>query len=61
MMTRSEAEAIYDAGKEAVVRVLLAMDARIDALEERIRHLENQLAKNSSRGNKGSVQFSMLL
>ena len=41
-----------DPGKEAVVRVLLAMDARIDALEERIRHLENQLAKNSSNSSK---------
>ena len=52
MMTRPEAEAIYDAGKETVVRVLLAMDGRIDALEERIRHLENQLAKNSNNSSK---------
>ena len=32
MMTQQEAEAIYDAGKENVVRVLLMMDARIRAL-----------------------------
>ena len=32
-MTRQEAEAIYDAGKETVVRVLLDMDRRIHALE----------------------------
>lgn len=52
MMTRPEAEAIYDAGKKAVVRVLLAMDARIDVMQERIRHLENQLAMNSSNSSK---------
>ena len=34
MMTRPEAEAIYDAGKETVVRVLLMMDARIHSLEQ---------------------------
>jgi|AntAceMinimDraft_17_1070374.scaffolds.fasta_scaffold08542_5 transposase len=66
MMTRSEAEAIYDAGKEAVVRVLLEMDARIDALEhqvrslntrldaseQRVRQLQEQLAKNSRNSGK---------
>lgn len=52
MMTRSEAEAIYDAGRETVVRVLLMMDARIDALEERVRSLENQLAKNSRNSGR---------
>jgi len=52
MMTRQEAEAIYDAGKETVVRVLLMMDARIRALEERVQSLENQLAKNSRNSSK---------
>ena len=33
MMTPQEAEAIYDAGKETVVGVLLSTDARIRALE----------------------------
>ncbi|AKJ65476.1 DUF6444 domain-containing protein [Kiritimatiella glycovorans] len=51
-MTRQEAEAIYDAGKETVVRVLLMMDARIRALEERVQSLENQLAKNSRNSSK---------
>jgi hypothetical protein len=32
-MKREEAEAIYDLGKEAVVEILLKMDARITALE----------------------------
>ena len=52
MMTREEAEAIYDAGKETVVHVLLIMDARIHALEERVQTLENQLAKNSRNSGK---------
>ena len=33
---RAEAEAIYDAGREAVVEVLLAMDRRIQQLEARV-------------------------
>lgn len=66
MMTRKEAEAIYDAGKETVVAVLLKMDARIDVLEKqvldltirldisdkRIRELENQIVKNSRNSSK---------
>jgi transposase len=44
---RSEAEAIYDAGREAVVEVLLAMDRRIRQLEARVEKLERQLAKSS--------------
>jgi len=44
---RSEAEAIYDAGREVVVEVLLAMDRRIQQLEARVEKLERQLAKNS--------------
>ena len=46
-MERSEAEAIYDAGREAVVEVLLAMDRRIQQLEARVEKLERQLAKSS--------------
>jgi transposase len=44
---RSEAEAIFDAGREAVVEVLLAMDRRIRQLEARVEKLERQLAKGS--------------
>ena len=39
MLTREDALAIYDAGPETVVRVLLAMDARIDGLEQQVRVL----------------------
>jgi transposase len=46
-MERSEAEAIYDAGREAVVEVLLAMDCRIQQLEARVEKLERELARSS--------------
>ena len=46
-MERVEAEAIYDAGREAVVEVLLAMDRRIQQLEARVEKLERELAKSS--------------
>lgn len=66
MLTRHEALAIYHAGPQTVVRVLLAMDARIhaleqqvleltvrlDASEQRVRLLEDQLAKNSRNSSK---------
>jgi len=66
MMTRQEAEAIYEAGKETVMRVLLMMDerihtlerqvqdlsARLDASEQRVRQLEEQLAKTSRNSSK---------
>ncbi len=66
MMTRQEAEAIYDAGKDTVVRVLLDMDrrirsleaqvqdlsARLGASEHRVRHLEEQVARNSHNSHK---------
>jgi transposase len=44
---RAEAEAIYDAGREAVVEVLLAMDRRIAQLEARVEQLERRLGRNS--------------
>jgi len=44
---RAEAEAVYDAGREAVVEVLLAMDRRIALLEARVEQLERQLRRDS--------------
>ena len=46
-MERAEAEAIFDAGREAVVEVLLAMDRRIRQLEARVEKLERELARSS--------------
>ena len=51
-MERVEAEAIYDAGREAVVEVLLAMDRRIQQLEARVEKLERQLAKDSQNSSR---------
>lgn len=50
-MERAEAEAIYDAGRGAVVEVLLAMNRRIVQLEARVERLERQLARNSGNSS----------
>ena len=66
MMTREQAQAIYHAGEQTVVRVLLEMDACIRALERqvqdltvrlegserRVRELEEQAAKDSHNSSK---------
>lgn len=52
MMTAEEALAIYHSGPETAVRVLLEMDARLDASEKRVRHLEARLAKDSHNSSK---------
>lgn len=55
MLTREEARAIYRAGEEVVVKVLLEMSAKIDALEKRVEELEKivaRLSKNSSNSSK---------
>lgn len=46
-MERSEAEAIYDAGREACVEVLMKLSARIEQLERRVERLEAELRRNS--------------
>ncbi len=43
-MERAEAEAIYDAGREAVIAVLLRMDAQIQALTERVARQDERIA-----------------
>jgi transposase len=49
---RAEAEAIYDAGREAVVEVLLAMDRRIRQLEARVEKLERELSRDSRNSSR---------
>jgi Family of unknown function (DUF6444) len=49
---RSEAEAIYDAGREVVVEVLLRMDRQIQQLTARVDRLERELAKNSRNSSQ---------
>jgi len=47
-MDRQEAEKIYEAGREAVITALLAMDARIKEMEQAIARLTRN-SSNSSR------------
>jgi transposase len=55
-MERAEAEAVYDAGREACVEFLLELTARherqIARLEARIERLEEQLGRNSRNSSK---------
>lgn len=46
-MERAEAEAIYCAGREVVVEVLLRMDRQIQQLTARVERLEAEVRKNS--------------
>jgi len=49
MLTRHEAPAIYHAGPQTVVRVLLAMDARIYAREQQVLELTVRLDASEQR------------
>jgi transposase len=49
---RAEAEAIYDAGREVVVEVLLRMDRQIGQLTARVDRLERELRKNSRNSSQ---------
>jgi transposase len=49
---RREAEAIFDAGREVVVEVLLRMDRQIQVLTGRVERLERELAKNSRNSSR---------
>jgi transposase len=53
---RHEAEAIYDAGREVVVEVLLSMDRQIQQLTARVDRLERELRKNSRNSSQPPSQ-----
>ena len=57
MLTRNEALAIYHAGPKTVARVLLAMDARIHALEQQGRELTVRLDKFCACGHTNKAAF----
>ncbi|MGC2372917.1 MAG: IS66 family transposase [Solirubrobacteraceae bacterium] len=57
-MERAEAEAIYDAGREAVVDVLLRMDRQIQALSERVARQDERIAQLERRLNRSSRNSS---
>jgi transposase len=51
-MDRAEAEAIYDAGREACVEFILELAGRVGRHEERLSRLEGQ-ARQDSRTSSG--------
>jgi transposase len=53
---RREAEAIFDAGREVVVEVLLRMDRQIQQLTARVDRLERELRKNSRNSSQPPSQ-----
>ena len=55
-MDRAQAEAIYDAGREACVEVLLQLSAAVERLEERVRRLEDQARRDSRTSSKPPSQ-----
>ena len=57
-MERSEAEAIYDQGREVVVAVLLRMDEQIHRLEERVTRQDERIAQLERRLNRNSGNSS---
>ncbi|MBI2298006.1 MAG: IS66 family transposase [Armatimonadetes bacterium] len=58
MVTRSQAQAIYEQGPDAVYAVLVAMDARIQALEAQVAALQAQVADLTARLGKDSHNSS---
>jgi transposase len=55
---RAEAEAIYDAGREVVVEVLLRMDEQIRRLEERVARQDERIAELERKLNRDSRNSS---
>jgi len=55
---RREAEAIYDAGRDVVVEVLLRMDAQIRCLEERVARQDERIAQLERKLNRNSRNSS---
>jgi transposase len=56
---RVEAEAIYDAGREVVVEVLLRMDRRIQQLEAHVARQDERIAQLERRLNRSSRNSSI--
>lgn len=57
-MERAEAEAIYDAGRETVVAVLLRMDEQIQQLTKQVAKQGEEIAKLKRRLNRNSQNSS---
>src|SRR3990167_9179372 len=52
VISPEEALAIYHAGPEAVVKTICELSAKLVELEERLKALEDQIAKNSRNSSK---------
>jgi hypothetical protein len=55
---RVEAEAIYDAGREVVVEVLLGMDRQVVQLTARVERLERELSPELAQFFAAALQRS---
>jgi transposase len=55
-MDRAEAEAVYDAGREACVEFILELAARVERFEDRLRRLEEQARRDSLTSSKPPSQ-----
>jgi transposase len=55
-MERAEAEAIYDAGRDACVQALLDLASGVERLEDRLRRLEEQARRDSRTSSKPPSQ-----
>lgn len=55
-MDRAEAEAVYDAGREACVEFILELAARVEQFEDRLRRLEEQTRRDSRTSSKPPSQ-----
>ena len=55
-MDRAQAEAIYVAGREACVEVLLQLSSAVERLEERVRRLEDEARRDSRTSSKPPSQ-----
>jgi transposase len=55
-MERAEAEAIYDAGRDACVEFILELASRVQRLEERLRRLEEEARRDSRTSSKPPSQ-----
>ena len=55
-MERAEAEAIYDAGREACVQFILDLAARVEQHDDRLKRLEEQARQDSRTSSKPPSQ-----
>jgi transposase len=55
-MDRAEAEAVYDAGRDVCVQLMLDLAVRVERLEDRLRRLEGQARRDSRTSSEPPSQ-----